>query len=501
VKFQYVVILSEAKNPVFRLYPCGCTTPVGPQRLKPRHLNLGETSMSKFRKLVVAGAVVFVGLQLIRPAISSGPATAEIQTTPEVKRILEAHCYSCHSDQRRLSWFDEIVPGYWLVRHDVLTARSHLNFSTLGAKSAAAQRAALFEAVNMIQLGAMPLPSFLKLHPEARVSPEEIATLKAYLAPWTPAQTPIVENLAAPAAATEAARAPTSLATVRPEGNGFPFDPNFKDWKLISTTDRGDNNTFRFILGNEIAIEAVRAGRISPWPDGARLAKIAWQQKPGPDGLVYPGKFVQVELMLKNASLYKDSEGWGWGRWRGMDLKPYGKDASFVGECTSCHRPLRGNDYVYTLPISAAKVSGVEAVNNRAAMLPASLPYQPLNWNAITMYVDPKTHTTATLYGNDVALQPGGRWTAGSTSTARTQKYPTGSVLALVTWHQRDDPHWFGARIPDLPQSVEFVQMENGAEHNNYRRFDGPGLLEDRNKGETAARTGFILGLPSAELP
>jgi hypothetical protein len=45
------------------------------------------------------------------------------------------------------------VPGYWLVRHDILTARDHLNFSTLGAKPAAAQRATLYEAVNMIQLG------------------------------------------------------------------------------------------------------------------------------------------------------------------------------------------------------------------------------------------------------------------------------------------------------------------------------------------------------------
>ena len=108
---------------------------------------------------------------------------------PEVKRILEKDCYSCHSDQRRLSWFDQIVPGYWLVRHDILTAREHLNFSTLGAKPAAAQKAELYEAVNMIQLGAMPLPAFVKLHPEAKVTPEDLATLKANLSPWTPAWT------------------------------------------------------------------------------------------------------------------------------------------------------------------------------------------------------------------------------------------------------------------------------------------------------------------------
>ena len=119
-----------------------------------------------------------------RPGIPAKPAAAELQAPPEVRHILEKDCYSCHSDQRRLAWFDEVVPAYWLVRHDVLTARDHLDFSTLGGKPLAAQRATLFEAVTMIQLGAMPLPSFTKLHPEANVTPEELTVLKAYLAPW-----------------------------------------------------------------------------------------------------------------------------------------------------------------------------------------------------------------------------------------------------------------------------------------------------------------------------
>ena len=136
-------------------------------------------------KAAVAGIFVFAVLQVVRPGIPTKPATAEVQASPEVKSVLNKGCYSCHSDERRLSWFDQIVPGYWLVRHDILTARQHLDFSTLGSKPATAQKAALYEAVNMIQLGAMPLPSFLKLHPEAKVTPEELAILKADLAPWS----------------------------------------------------------------------------------------------------------------------------------------------------------------------------------------------------------------------------------------------------------------------------------------------------------------------------
>jgi hypothetical protein len=460
-----------------------------------------------FGKLIVVGIVVFALLQFIRPSIPVEPATAELHAPPEVRHILEKDCYSCHSDQRRLAWFDNIVPGYWLVRHDILTARQHLNFSTLGSKPAAAEKAALYEAVNMAQLGAMPLPQFRLLHPDAKMTPAELATLKAYLAPWKPAvdqpgSAPhsIGKTDAAPAAVQEAA--PVSLATVAAEPDGFAFDSSFESWKPISTTDRGDNNTIRLILGNDVAVKAAQSGEISPWPDGARFAKIAWQQQPGPDGLVHPGKFVQVELMVKSAQRYKATEGWGWGRWRGASLKPYGADAHFMNECTGCHQPLRGNDYIYSLPISNAKIERGEVLNNAAAALPAKLPYQPLAWSAITMYVDPRTRSTATLFGNDAAMHAVQAQRADSTHWMNAPAYPPGTVLALVTWAQRDDPHWFGARIPDRPESIEFVQITDEERHGMYRRFDGAELTEDRGAASMAPqRTSFMLGLAPAWLP
>ena len=456
--------------------------------------------MKTFGKLVVAGVVVFAVLQVVRPGIPVKPATAEPRVPSEVRDILDKNCYACHSDERRLSWFDQIVPGYWLVRHDILTARDHLNFSTLGSVPATTQKAALYEAVNMIRLGAMPLPSFVLLHPEAKVTAEELTTLKEYLAPWTPAAELPGAAAGISAAKTDATPAPASLSTVQPELDGFPFDPTFESWKPISTTDRGDNNTFRFILGNEIAVKAAQSGKISPWPDGARLAKIAWQQEAGPDGLLQPGKFLQVELMLKDTRRYKNTEGWGWGRWRGLDVKPYGRDAGFVNECTGCHQPMRGNDYVYTLPITTALVGGHEVVNNSAAALPASLPYQPLGWSAITMYIDPKTHTMATLYGNDRATQAVQARRAAPVGDPKGPTYPADAVLALVTWVQRDDPHWFGARIPATPQSVEFVQVVAG--QTRYWRFAGTGLMEDHPAaGAAMQRTRFVMALPPARLP
>ena len=345
----------------------------------------------------------------------------------------------------------------------------------------------------MMQFGAMPLPQFVALHPDAKVTPEDLALLKIYLAPWSK-----VGGAVAPGADVAASAVNMNLDAVPAEFNGVPFQADFETWKPVSFTDRGDNNTFRAILGNPIAVKAAESGNVSPWPDGTRFAKIAWQQAMGGDGIVYPGKFVQVEFMLKDAELYRKTEGWGFGRWRGNELKPYGSDAQFVTECTGCHGPMSANDFVYTLPITVAKLKRGDVANNRAAAFPQSLPYQPLAWNALTLFVDPSAHTMSALFGNDAAQTARVR----GSNPGKAPAYPAGSVLALVIWSQREDPHWFGGRIPDTPQSVEFVESDGTGKARAYRRYDGPLLQEQTLQSEDVVRrSNFVLTLAPAILP
>ena len=349
----------------------------------------------------------------------------------------------------------------------------------------------------MIQLGAMPLPRFLALHPDAKVTAQELIVLKSYLSPWSN-QTDAAEAKTS----ADAVGVPTpmvSLAEAPPEHNGLTMDPGIGDWKLISITDRGDNNTLRLILGNEVAMRAIQSGNILPWPDGAKIAKVAWQKQRGVDGMVVPGKFVQIELMAKDAQVYGATEGWGWGRWRGPTLQPYGVSATYVQECTGCHMPVKGNDNVYTLPISQAKVDRQEIVNNAAAALPGTLPYQPLGWTPITMSVDSVNESVAVLFGNAAAAKQIKNYSKGPPELQMA--YPEGSVLALVTWHQRDDPHWFGARIPSNPEAVEFLIV--GAKPAiGYKRFQGRLLSPaSENAAVSNERTKLILGLVPAQYP
>ena len=114
------------------------------------------------------------------------------------------------------------------------------------------------------------------------------------------------------------------------------------------------------------------------------------------------------------------------------------------------------------------------------------------------MLVDPANRTTATLYANETAANA----VHPRASAAEAPAYPQGAVLALVTWAQRDDPHWFGARIPDRPEIVEFVQVGEDAKPGGYRSFHGPALAEDHPTTEKAAqRIKFILSLPPAPMP
>ena len=137
-----------------------------------------------------------------------------------------------------------------------------------------------------------------------------------------------------------------------PSPNGIDLPDGYKDWPVISVSHRDDNNTLRAILGNDIAIKAARAGKINPWPDGSILGKLVWKDTTHEkwQKAIVPGEFVHSEFMIKDSAKYSSTGGWGFARWKGLDQKPYGTDASFVQECFGCHTPVKDNDYVFTRP-------------------------------------------------------------------------------------------------------------------------------------------------------
>ncbi|GAB4242953.1 MAG: cytochrome P460 family protein [Deltaproteobacteria bacterium] len=127
---------------------------------------------------------------------------------------------------------------------------------------------------------------------------------------------------------------------------GVTIPKGYRNWQVVAPSQRDDKDEIRVILGNNIAMKAIRAKQL-PFPDGAILAKLAWKRAKSaefPDTLV-PGEPQRIEFMVKNAKKYAATGGWGFGRF--IDGKP--ADEKQHGTCWPCHEAnVKGNDFVFT---------------------------------------------------------------------------------------------------------------------------------------------------------
>jgi hypothetical protein len=477
--------------------------------MKPTHSSRKKASI--FLLIII---LIGMAMQFIRPPLDNPPLTADLDAPPQVKVILRRACYDCHSNETRLAWFDQPAPAYWFVVKDVRDGRKVLNFSLFDSLPKGVQAAKLFESIFQVEQQGMPLSQYTFLHHGGIVSADEIGVLKQYV--LTLGYHPRVDTvrqrvareqyaawvggggggagtgaggLTAGGATASGTTAAVTVAGVKDEYNGVAYGPlsGFGDWTPVSTTERYDNGTLRVILGNDVVVKAIREGHNHPWPEGAVFAKVAWDQLPDSSGEIRAGAFRQVEFMIRDSKKYAASFGWGWGRWvGGLALKPYGKDASFVAECMNCHRPLDKTDHTFTFPLA-------DTLNlyDQAASLPDSVGAYPLKGKVITSIVNMRDGTMSTLYGNDVAVR----------SARGGRAYSAGAMVSLVTWSQREDPHWFGGRIPKGLQVVETVRYDAGGAP-AYGRFEGMPLVKKMPAPDViAARVQYITAKKASVVP
>jgi len=432
----------------------------------------------KLRPIVVVLLILFVCIQFVRPGLDNPPVTGDFKAPADVKAVIQRACYDCHSNETHLAWFDMPAPAYWLVADHVKKGRKVLNFSNWDSLSKGQQLGKLYESLNQIEYNVMPLSQYTAFHHGGRVTPEEIALLRQYLLSLTPRVAPDTAKQRASVEQYEKwiIEAVGSRGPVADEYNGIGYSDlaGFRNWTAISTTERYDNGTLRLILGNDVVERAIREGHTNPWPKGAVFAKVAWDQLPDSAGEIRTGAFKQVEFMIRDGQKYSTTGGWGWARWvGGLGMKPYGKDASFTMECINCHKPMQPNDQTFTIPLADTL-----AVNG----LGASDTLRPMTGKVITTVVHQREGSMSTLYGNDVAIK----------DARAGRPYSVGAVVTLVTWEQRDDPHWFGGRIPAAVHAVEVVRYMDGGP--SYQSDKGSELVKE-------ARISYIAGLKAAVLP
>ena len=142
---------------------------------------------------------------------------------------------------------------------------------------------------------------------------------------------------------------------------GITIPGGYRDWRLISvkqlTGTEGKLKQLRAQLGNDIAIEAFRAGKL-PFPDGAIIAALHWNEASSDAdnqvlasgfsgaGLesVFAGSAVNVQFMVKDSKKYAASGGWGYADF----TKGRPGDQTLHEKCFPCHVPAKDHDYVFT---------------------------------------------------------------------------------------------------------------------------------------------------------
>jgi hypothetical protein len=134
--------------------------------------------IKKILKLILLVLVVgFIAVQFFnRPDKSTTtevtPAhITKVMTVPaNVEGILKRSCYDCHSNHTTWPWYSSVAPVSWLVAEDVEHGRKKMNFSEWTKLSEAKREARLNEICEQVKSDEMPMPKYLLMHSDAKLS-------------------------------------------------------------------------------------------------------------------------------------------------------------------------------------------------------------------------------------------------------------------------------------------------------------------------------------------
>ena len=146
-----------------------------------------------------------------------------------------------------------------------------------------------------------------------------------------------------------------------PGGLSFSEFRGYEDWPVVAVSH--PEGKLNVIVANTVMIDAYRAGipgNGQPFPDGSKMAKIAWkpkQSEESPFPVLIPDTQKSVGFMVKDSQRFSDSGGWGWAEFKydpasdtftpqtTADEPPQENDA----KCGfACHTIAEAKDYVFT---------------------------------------------------------------------------------------------------------------------------------------------------------
>lgn len=134
---------------------------------------------------------------------------------------------------------------------------------------------------------------------------------------------------------------------------------------------------------------------------------------------------------------------------------------------------------------------------NEASSLPANFGIEMANLQTINSIIQPKLGTSSILYGNKNALE----LLTNPHLSIKGEK-----VLVLITWQQRDDPRWFGAKSLSDFMTAEVLKTEDDFSQIDkiiYQIIEEESTAEKTIKSESniGQRIEFITSIRPAIMP
>ena len=139
--------------------------------------------MSRGLKAAAVCVVLFAAAQLVRPERANPPTDpsrtiqAHLGTTGGLGAVLDRSCGDCHSNATVWPSYTRVAPLSWVMAYAVKKGRRVVNFSEWAAYSPDDQRALLAASCQAASRGRMPGGAWTFLHPQARLSPQDVETI------------------------------------------------------------------------------------------------------------------------------------------------------------------------------------------------------------------------------------------------------------------------------------------------------------------------------------
>jgi len=135
--------------------------------------------MTRKKLFWVGLGIVSVGIQCFGPKRTNPPVIlphtiqSQLQIPPRVSDIMNHSCMDCHSYETRWPWYSRVAPISWWLVDNVNDGRNTLNLSEWTQYKPSYALATLRAMNQVVKVGAMPLDSYSKFHPQGKLSDEE----------------------------------------------------------------------------------------------------------------------------------------------------------------------------------------------------------------------------------------------------------------------------------------------------------------------------------------